>query len=91
MTLTLRRPAQVLLAACALALAGAAVPAAAGAEPATAAPKKPSALAPRHTGRRVYGAPIEPPILHRRHKRSHQRSPAKPEQVTSERPAAPSR
>ncbi|HET7757228.1 MAG TPA: hypothetical protein VFK87_08230, partial [Steroidobacteraceae bacterium] len=67
------------------------VPAAAGTEPAAAPPPKPSALAPRHTGRRTYGAPIEPPILHRRHKQSRKRPPARPQQGTTERPGAPSR
>ncbi|MGH8265781.1 MAG: hypothetical protein ACRETG_03830 [Steroidobacteraceae bacterium] len=55
---------------CALALAGANAPAYAATPPASRAPPKASSLAPHHTRRRVYGAPIQQPILHRRHKRA---------------------
>lgn len=51
---------------CALALAGFALPALAAA-PATP-PGKPSSFAPHPGGQRVYGAPIQSPILHSRKK-----------------------
>jgi len=35
---------------------------------------KPSSFAPRHSGKHVYGAPIQHPILHKRHKASHKAS-----------------
>lgn len=62
-----------LLAICALALAGTVAPAADST--ATKHPKA-SSLAPQHTASRVYGAPIQPPILHKRHKTKHGRGVA---------------
>ena len=50
-----------------LGLTGAAAPV--RADPPSAKPPKASSFAPHHTGRRVYGSPIEPTILHsRKHK-----------------------
>ena len=40
----------------------------ASADPKDQKPRKPSSFAPHHT---VYGAPIQRPILHKRHKASH--------------------
>ncbi|MGB6604985.1 MAG: hypothetical protein WBE65_11910 [Steroidobacteraceae bacterium] len=58
-------------------LAGAAAPV--RADPArTTPPPKASSLAPHHTGRRVYGSPIEPQILHSRKRKpvTHRTAPA---------------
>lgn len=53
-----------------LVLAGSASVVAAGADPSK--PKsKPSSFAPHHSGKRVYGTPIQRPILHKRSKASH--------------------
>ena len=35
---------------------------------------KPSSFAPHHSGKHVYGAPIQHPILHKRHKTSRKTS-----------------
>jgi hypothetical protein len=51
----------------ALVLAGTAS-APAGADDSKTTKPKASSLAPHPTGRRVYGAPIQAPILHKRHK-----------------------
>jgi hypothetical protein len=57
----------VSLIASALVLAGAA-PATASADDSKKATPKASSFAPHSTGRHVYGAPIQGPILHKRHK-----------------------
>jgi hypothetical protein len=76
----------LLLAICALALAGAVAPAADST--ATRHPKA-SSLAPQHTGSRVYGAPIQPPILHKRHKPKH--TPGVARDKAAQPPGAPAR
>jgi hypothetical protein len=56
-------------AACVLVLAGPARPALGGTDTTTQQPKaKPSSLAPHPTAKRTFGAPVQPPILHKRHK-----------------------
>jgi hypothetical protein len=42
--------------------------AAAGTDSTDRKPPKPSSLAPHPTARRTFGAPIQPPILHKRHR-----------------------
>jgi hypothetical protein len=62
-----------------VALAGAADGARADPASSTApAPAKAASFAPHHTGRRVYGAPIEPQILHARKRKpvTHRTAPA---------------
>lgn len=72
---------------CAFAVAGPAQVLAAAATDQRAPAAKPSSFAPEHTGRRVYGAPIQSPILHSRKKKpaTHRRhggaSGAKPHAV----------
>jgi hypothetical protein len=59
---------------CTLALAIAAavgLPRAAAADPTATTPPRASSFAPHHTRSRVYGAPIQPQILHKRRKRAH--------------------
>jgi len=71
-----RRAARVLV--CALVLAAAAA-GAAGTEPASGSPQKratASSFAPHHGKRRVYGAPIQKPLVHKRKKRAHAAAPA---------------
>jgi len=61
---------------------------------ATAAPQppggeKPSSFAPRHTGRRVFGAPIQPPIVGAQKRAHHAAKPGmKAEKKKAKKPAA---
>ncbi len=72
----------------ALGLTQAAAPA--RADPSDAkAPAKASAFAPRHTGQRVFGAPIGPQILHKRKPLTHRASPAASASTTRATTAAP--
>jgi hypothetical protein len=57
------------LVACALALLAGPGMAVAGTDPSKPDPPKPSSFAPHHTTRRAFGAPIQTPILHKRHQR----------------------
>jgi len=52
------------------------LPGIAGARDTSADPhkSKPSSFAPHHSGKHVYGAPIQHPILHKRHKTGHKAS-----------------
>jgi hypothetical protein len=56
-----------------LAAGGAAV---AGTDSTNPKPPKPSSLAPHPTAKRVFGAPIQKPIVHKRKKRTHAAAPA---------------
>jgi hypothetical protein len=63
----MRKPLLPMLLGCALALPGLAM----ATDTATAPHRaKPSSFAPHHGGKHVYGAPIQQPILHKRHKTS---------------------
>jgi hypothetical protein len=65
------------------------VAAAAEPQPKSTAGAKPSSFAPRHTGRRVYGAPIQPPILGpQKRAHSHKATGAKSTAKTTKKKAA---
>jgi len=58
------------VAACALVLAALAAAGKALADPQTDTKAKPSSFAPHHTKSRVYGAPIQKPLVRKRRKRT---------------------
>jgi hypothetical protein len=74
------RTSTMVLAVCALALAAVSGGARADPQPGAASqpgsPPKASSLAPHPTRQRTFGAPIQRPILHRRHKRAVKPAPA---------------
>jgi hypothetical protein len=72
----------------ALGVAGAAAPVRAD-PPTTEAPAKAISLAPHHTGQRVYGAPIQPPILHSRKRKPATHRGASSQSGSRSRAAAP--
>ncbi|HLY53107.1 MAG TPA: hypothetical protein VKQ31_08870 [Steroidobacteraceae bacterium] len=55
----------------ALAVPAVATVATAGSDDSKTAKPKASSFAPHHGGKHAYGAPIQHPILHKRHKTSH--------------------
>jgi len=69
------------LVACALVLGGLAGAGAALADPQTGDKAKASSFAPQHTKSRVYGPPIQKPIVHKRKKRKPRAPPPPAEPI----------